>query len=376
MKKLINLVLLLVSVLASVYLAEKIAGVVVFNRQKAIIEKERYISLREHAPNLAMGLYPQDKLEPLPFVRTDTLNTVIRTDSNEFIVTEKNHDLPDVKIFFLGGSTTECMYNSELKRMPELVARKLEKQLALKVNAYNAGAGGNNTLHSLNVLINKVLPQQPRMAVLMHNINDVVTLLYLGSYWTEDNVRANINHYGYYVNSLSDRDEQGISFLPNISELLGLRGKRFPDQFKGLRSKITENPPDSLAMVNLFKRNLQMYIDICKVNEIEPVLMTQANNFDVLGYDWFVKNNKMNFEELGSEKQKFFDHFTSMLIAFNKAIIEVATQNQCQIIDLNARINDIALFQDEVHYNDRGCDTAAAIIAAAVLPGLQARPGR
>lgn len=132
-----------------------------------------------------------------------------------------------------------------------------------------------------------------------------------------------------------------------------------------------KTPPDSLQMILDYKRNLQMFVDVCRVNGIEPVLMSQANNFDILDYDWFNNHNKINFQELGEDKRTFFLRFTGMLVAFNKAVEEVAVRNQCLFVDLNSRINDIALFQDEVHYNDRGCDTAAAIIAATVLPHLQ-----
>lgn len=73
-----------------------------------------------------------------PFSNLNTTVT-IETDSNAFIITDKNIKSPDLKLFFLGGSTTECLYVKDKLRFPELTARLLEKKSCLKINSYNCG---------------------------------------------------------------------------------------------------------------------------------------------------------------------------------------------------------------------------------------------
>lgn len=105
---------------------EKMAEIITFRKFRKVAQNERYICLREHKPNSIIDIEPLPP-EPFPFIKSDTLHTVLRTDENGFIVSKNNSSSSDIKLFFLGGSTTECLYNDENKRFPELTARILEK---------------------------------------------------------------------------------------------------------------------------------------------------------------------------------------------------------------------------------------------------------
>ena len=67
-----------------------------------------------------------------------------------------------------------------------------KRQTDLKVNSYNAGRSGNNTLHSLNILLNKVVNLKPDIVVLMENINDLAILMYEKTYWNTNPSRSPI----------------------------------------------------------------------------------------------------------------------------------------------------------------------------------------
>ena len=68
------------------------------------------------------------------------------------------------------------MYVTPDNRFPHLTAIKLEQTLGLKVNGINAALSGNNSMHSLLLLLGKVVPLRPNFVVLMHGINDIGTL--------------------------------------------------------------------------------------------------------------------------------------------------------------------------------------------------------
>src|SRR3989339_1371163 len=145
---------------------------------------QRSIKLREFNPLYRDVLVPNqeamqtsDGLEQKPYV--------LRVDRQGFIMPAKIHDQPDLTIAFLGGSTTECVYVDEDNRFPYLAGRLLEDQTHLKVNSYNGGRSGHNTLHSLNVLLNKVVNQKPDIVVLMENINNPTILMYDKTYWND-----------------------------------------------------------------------------------------------------------------------------------------------------------------------------------------------
>jgi hypothetical protein len=152
---------------------------------------KRSIKLREFNPLYRDILVPNqdamrmsDGLEQKPYV--------LRVDRQGFIMPSKIHDRPDLTLAFLGGSTTECAYVTEDQRFPYLVGRWLERDTRLKVNSYNAGRSGNNTLHCLNILLNKVVSLKPDIVILMENINDLAILIYEKTYWNTNPSRSPI----------------------------------------------------------------------------------------------------------------------------------------------------------------------------------------
>ena len=80
----------------------------------------------------------------------------------------------------------------EENRFPYVVGTILEQETGKRINSYNGGLSGNNSLHAIDLLVNKVIPLKPRVVVFMENINDLSTLLYEKTYWNKNNVRAPI----------------------------------------------------------------------------------------------------------------------------------------------------------------------------------------
>lgn len=269
----------------------------------------RFIKLREHRPNTVRYERPSRN-----YIKNITPNTVerkyykIETDPDGFIRPSDIYESPDLKIVFLGGSTTECLYMDETKRFPYLVGRQLEKALYKKTNAYNGGVSANESMHSLNILMNKVLPLKPDVVVLMHNINDLVMLRSQGSYW--------------YLNSLKSHVQTAKNvFAPH----------EFPP------TKIVFNEED---IKKEFSNNLKTFIAICRIRHIQPVLMTQANR---------VEGDKLYH-------------------TFNQIIREVAKNESVPVIDLDVSIPKTTdILYDSYHYTVKGSALAARTISEELL---------
>jgi len=266
----------------------------------------RFIKLREHAPDTLKQERPTRN-----YISHIAPNTVerkyypVRTDENGFIIGPTEHVHPDIKIVFLGGSTTECLYMEEEERFPYRVGRLLETALKRKVNTYNGGVSANESMHSLNILMNKVLPMKPQMVVLMHNINDLVMLRSQGTYW--------------YKNSLK-------SHVQNSKTLL-------------TRYEFPNNPHQATEseIIREFTRNLQTFIAICRIRDIQPVLMTQANR---------VENDDLYHR-------------------FNEVIREVGKQEKVLVIDLAQAIpKQTDYLYDSYHYTAKGAAQAAEHISS------------
>jgi lysophospholipase L1-like esterase len=339
---------------------------------------DRAIRLREYRPFL------QEKTSPTPteLKAVDSVENkayILRIDKDGFIVPSKKYAHPDKTIVFLGGSTTECHYMGEDERFPYLTGVLLERELGIKLNSYNAARAGNNSLHSMDIFLNKIIPLKPDIVVVMHNINDLTTLLYEKSYWSLNQPRAVIFDMNQEV--LSNywkimRDK----LVPHLAAAMrdfdwrlrlwlksdkGSKEKADPDEFAHLRGqKLQVNPEDMVAQ---FEMNLQTFINLCKARNITVVLMTMANrlkeNPDPIIHEALKKIDKGH----GISYQEF----KALFDKFNEAVRRKAAENGVLLIDLAKEIpQERAYLYDVVHYNGNGSKKAAEIIKDYLKPGL------
>jgi hypothetical protein len=329
---------------------------------------KRAVSLREHHPFAVQEIYP-DKVfqEQYPQHRFQE-KYLIRIDENGFIIPSGKHEHPDVSIVFLGASTTECLFVTENVRFPYLSGVLMEKQTGLKINTYNGGRGGNNSLHSIDILLNKVVPMAPDLVVMMHNMNDLVILVLEQSYWNANPKRSP-------VITLKNEDQ--------IRELLGRALERWlPEtvfeykrwaakriQVRGIRNEFKHLHGrrivvDREKLVEDFRANLSTFIALCNIRGIQPVLMTQASRMTETP-DAFVKQLTTPFQQdYGIGYQEFKDLFD----LFNQTVREIGGESQVLVIDLDAEIPKTGdnIF-DLIHYTETGSGLAASLISRELL---------
>ena len=351
----------LIVVLAIVFGAEKFLQ---FNNRRhgIVFEAEverRYARLKEYRPGTHLLLaFPWNHLPYTDNVFTKQYR--LNIDNNGFIMPSRKYDRPDKVIVFLGGSTTECMFVDEDHRMPYVTGQILEQETGAKINSYNGGMSGNNSLNVIDLLVNKVIPLKPDVVVFMENINDLSTLLYEGTYWNSNKVRSPLE-------TLKKRPMVGKLlkeiFIPNLNSayrtLKKTISRKVEDEFAGARGK--KLVFDQAKMVHDFTADLQTIVCTCKAWGIVPVLMTQANRITahpdpvVAAY----------IGRYGRETGISYQEFRELYDAFNDTIREVGRKNQVMVIDLAREVpQDKKYLYDLVHFNDAGSQLAARIIAA------------
>lgn len=365
-KTLVLVVLFFVS--ATVFGAEKLLGFI-NHRHGIVLEAEterRYIKLREQRPKRQMRLhFPKNHLPFTDNVFTKTYKVDI--DANGFIKPSRKYADPDLSIVFLGGSTTECMFVDEDNRFPYVVGTLLEKETGRKINSYNGGLSGNNSLHAIDLLVNKVIPLQPRVVVFMENINDLSTLLYEKTYWNKNNVRAPIETLA--KSKLAGKMLKEM-LIPNLNEAWRHFTKALfsheEDEFAGARGK--KLVVDRAALAREFAMNLQMFVDICRARGITPVLMTQGNRITERP-DPVVATYIGRY---GQDTGISYQDFKAVYDLFNETIRQVGQKNGVLVIDLAREVPpDKEHLYDMVHFNDAGSVYAAKIIAARLKPLVQ-----
>jgi hypothetical protein len=333
--------------------------------------EKRAIELREFNPLLKEYNSPVQEDEPYDTV--EKKNYLLRIDENGFIMPSKKYSQPDISLVFLGDSVTAELLVDEEKRFPYLTGVALEKDMGIKVNSYNASRTANNTLNSLDILLNKIIPLKPDVAIMMHNNNDVAIMLYEKTYWNTNTTRRLIFDVNEYIVSnffKITRDK----FIPNISRELRLAGGRFRallkpkntdkrhDEFAKTRNaKVNYNAAE---MVEQFDMNLQTFITICKIRKITPVLMTMASRFtenpDKAIMDRF-KTVVISYRE--------YKHLFDL---FNDSIRRKAIENNILLIDLAAAVPQKKEYiYDVIHYNNNGSMQASEIIKNKLKPLVQ-----
>jgi len=299
-------------------------------------------------------------------------------DRQGFIMPSRVHDHPDLILAFLGGSTTECTYVDENQRFPFLVGRLLERDTHLKVNSYNAGRSGNNTLHCLNILLNKVVNLKPDIVVLMENINDLAILMYEKTYWNPNPSRSPIQERLPAFKTVGQDLRQTFYLvrdltIPNLSremkKIFAFPGKTKGDEFHGVRGQTITIDQDLL--VREFSLNLQTFINICRARGITPVLMTQASRL-TRNPDPLIKKMMGSLE---AGQGITYAAFKGAFDRLNQAIRDVGAKNQVLVIDLAREIPPVKEnIADVAHFNDRGSRLVAARIAADLTPLILSLP--
>jgi lysophospholipase L1-like esterase len=334
----------------------------------------RYISLREIAlPNSHFTEMPHHSFQRYT-ENLEIKNYTVDVDENGFIRSETI--LPEAKanILFIGGSTTECRYVDDSLRFPSLIGKKLQ-QAGYSVNTFNSGVAGNHSLHSLNILTNKILHHDFQVAILMHGINDLVHLSYNGSFTSDEKTptRRNIetvakpdfddiDFYFFRKKGVFKRLEKSFQVLfPRLHyELLSVKVK-VSSQQQPLEFGWEKLQPIHEKQFEEYKNNLRSFVALCRADNITPVLMTQFNR--VLEKEFSENPIYQPYTEKlrasGTSVPAFCDSYQKM----NDIVREVAQEENVLLIDLDAEIpKSKDYLYDMVHLHGAGSVKVAEVV--------------
>lgn len=333
----------------------------------------RYISLRERTPNTKRFITPY-----LRYCETAESPVrkayILEIDENGFHRPSKIHDNPDLSIVFLGGSTTECMFVNQLERFPYLVGRYLEEKTGLKINSFNSGVSENNALHSINILLNKVVPIRPKFVVFMQNCNDLHTLSLENTYWTDNPdmsviVGSKKTNLLKVVSSTMDPWLCDMYYVltRELSRMRSRVGVRNPNPITTTGSKAAF---DFKKAVNDYISCIKIFIYICQALNIIPILMTECNRYTdepSVAMKEYIENIWLNFGIRYAEFRTFYDELNSI-------VRTIGRESETMVIDLDRQIPKTRQYlYDHVHLNEMGSHLAAEIITNNIYDLLQKR---
>jgi lysophospholipase L1-like esterase len=336
----------------------------------------RHIRLKERSPGLNLDNHARREAIERQFgLIVDGLEEKrypLRTDVDGYIMPSRVHEQPQLTLAFLGGSTTECAWVDEESRFAYRSSVLLGRRLDRRINSYNGGASGANTLHLIDVLLNKVAALDPDAVLLMENINDVNIMLFAGSYWNDHRSRSLI-----VVEERPGRWQQLSlavgGLIPGIADRLERAGwfARSADEFEGQRS--VTRVRDDVDEAD-YEANLASFVEICRARGTQPILMTQFNRLAAVPDDSTRENMRRFEQDWGMD----YATYKGLIDRFNEAVRRVARNKGADLIDLEARVpKESRYMYDIVHLNTAGSELVSEIIASelAVNAELRRRAG-
>lgn len=369
--KIVFLFALALLTLGLLIILELVLGYVTFKREyNAIVSsEERFIRLRENPPNTSIRIEVSEEAKRINgIVNLELDHYALETDADGFILPSAIHEQPDLKVFFLGGSTTECRILEANQRFPYLVGKLLEKKTGLKINSYNAGVSGNHSMHSLNTLNNKVLKYMPDIVVLMHNSNDILLIPY-GSYWSEI---PDKNLVVSASESVEIHDGPFYTF-PTIRKWAKYSSETFMgESVPNTNTSYTLNSGthitvDKSWVLRQFEGSIRSFVATCQSWNIKPILMTQV----IYTGDSSFKNGELpeKFDFIMPDSPMKDSTMVSLLYSFhglfNDLVRTIAKEENITLIDLNREVlaDDHTYIYDFYHYNPKGSERVAEIIS-------------
>lgn len=352
-----------IGITLTLFIVERYLSLLQYKKYAIVFNQDRFIRIRNLSPNSRLLFKPSYTINKKDSFDLDIKDYSATTDSFGFIVTNRNHLKPDLKLAFFGSSTAQCLFVDEEKRLPEAVARSVEEKMGLKVSAWNCAAGGTHSYHTLNMFNNLAVYLNVDYAFLLGNPNDVSALI----------------HYKTFNNSNIDKGIfftiEGYQKKNSVSEdgILPYTVDAFKTRF-GLKPEVDDFGDarglplilDSAVIMPNVARVFRTIVSSCRANNVKPVIITQFNNFDRLNYSWLLSNMPYftpTAEEY--EKVKLLFH------QYNGTLRQIASEEKVMLIDLDSISLGFDCFYDAIHFNTKGSAAVSEIIATQFVENLR-----
>jgi lysophospholipase L1-like esterase len=337
-----------------------------------------------HRPDLELAIEIEDGLPGVDPVHPGRVN-LFHTNGYGFrgdaLAMPKPAD--EVRVFVVGGSTTENIALDDTQDMSRLMQERLqdvehERGGDRTWKVYNAGKSGDRSYDHLAMVSQRIAHLEPDVIVVFAGINDLMAGLFGVDYTHMSPMvlsrgrllrllasDSQLFRRGHAVARRflrrSDEDvQQTIAFKTNYAEKAELqRGYAVVD----------ETPPtDTLA----YAQNLRSIAAVGKAAGARVVFMTQATSWgappeaEVVRWQWMRLRRGQTWS---------LDAMQGTMSRYNDAMREVAATSDAGLVDLPAHVEPtVAYFFDDCHFNVAGARAAALLLAPAVADAVTPAP--
>lgn len=281
------------------------------------------------------------------------------------------------RIFFMGESTTECIYMPEEKTFTYLTGQALKTEYPYKkFETINTGMSGTLAADSLSLLIYQVLYYQPDVLIVMHAVND----LRYGVHPSFDPV--NRPNYQRHLYDPKRKPSLGpwLTYQLKKSHFLTLIKWRlinriFPpeaekyktvdevyEHSREIRRSIPQTDAAPSKSLNDYLKSIRLIAATAKASGVRIIFMTEPSIYqDPLPKEI---DNQLWMGVLGDKINLSNAYMRSEMERFNNGLRNLAKQENFELIDLERLVpKDLKHFYDDVHYTPEGSKLVAEIIS-------------
>lgn len=325
------------------------------------IEKKRSYILSEYEPHMSFKFSSN---EGLPFVDR---NINFSTNNYGF----RGHELllpkPEkaYRVFLVGGSTTECLYIDDSKSNNALMEQYLKP---INGEVFNAGKSGDFSADHVAMISNRILHLEPDLIVLFCGINDLWKVKYDYSHRPVNQVQTprRLEYYKLFLSDFQIYRRIYNVFKKHSPETI-LMESDYKSKVKWLSKMSYGNElPDFNTQA--YEKNLRSIIGMCKVNNIQLLLVSQAVTWDS-SIDDFKDLNWLSF--IGEDRFKEKDLKKQMNI-YNDIMERIASETNTPFYDLSSDIPaSKTYFYDDCHFNNKGTKYFSKHVADLIMKRLK-----
>jgi uncharacterized membrane protein YhaH (DUF805 family) len=266
-------------------------------------------------------------------------------------VTKTDSSAGDIRVYCLGGSTTELPDSSGID-WPSRVESIFHYAYGMRsVRVYNLGREWYTSLHTLINYETNLREKRPAVILYMEAVNDLLQNADF-SYFSRGRFRDDYGHFYGPVNRIIDRRTLWRYLSEVVSRLWYSRPRRIIDTgtFPGLAP---------------YRRNIQTLIDLARssgstvVLMTEPCLMKQNMSDEEMASVGMLRVEAINDSEVWSPATVL-----NGMEEYNGALRDLARDNHLCLIDLEKEVpKSLTFFRDEVHYRDTAFSVIAPFVA-------------
>jgi len=268
-----------------------------------------------------------------------------------------------LSVISVGGSTTECQYLGEGKTWSDYLCKRLQTTFH-HVWLNNAGIAGHSTFGHIVLMKDHISSIKPKVVLFLVGCNDI------GRDDLTESDKSNMKGYYAGFSTFLSKNSEVCNTAVNLARAYRASKRQLTVGYINIKATINDTItlPEKFMQDQLithktylqgYRGRLNMLVNICRQNNIQPVFITQPALFGN-ARDSITGANLATLRVNQTYNGKLWWAIQEL---YNDVTRKVALQNNIYLIDLAGKMPKSSLyFYDIVHFTNAGAEKAGEII--------------